>query len=90
MYHTLCRMLWAFSIFHPEDCPVLSGMLDFKSSNSSTDSWCSRSHPSAVKPKRRCCMFHFNAPRWTSISLSHGSSTSDNLYWGESAPAARM
>jgi hypothetical protein len=21
-------MLWAFSIFHPEDCPVLSGILE--------------------------------------------------------------
>jgi hypothetical protein len=32
------RMLWAILIFHPEDCPVLSGILDFKSSKSSTDS----------------------------------------------------
>jgi hypothetical protein len=83
------RMLSAFSIFHLEDCPVLSGILNFKSSKSSTvlhtestDSWCSRSQPSAVKPKRRCCMFHFNAVRWTSISLSYGSSTSGNLYRG--------
>jgi hypothetical protein len=30
-------MLWGFSIFHREDCPVLTGMLDFKIS-SSTDS----------------------------------------------------
>jgi hypothetical protein len=50
------RMQWGFSIFHPEDRPVLSGILDFNSSKSSTDSWCSRSQPSAVKPKRRCCM----------------------------------
>ena len=30
-------MLWAFSIFHQEDCPVLTVMLDLKSSNSPTD-----------------------------------------------------
>ena len=53
-------MLWAFSIFHPEDCPVLLGILDFKSSNNSTDSWCSRSQPSAVKPKA-CYIYRYIA-----------------------------
>ena len=45
---------------------------------------------SAVKPKRLCssCIFHFNAVRWTSISLSYGFSTSGNLYKGKSGPAA--
>jgi hypothetical protein len=81
-------MMWAFSFFHPEDCPVLSGIMDFKSSKSTTESWYSQSQPLAVKPKRRCCMFHFVAVRWTSISLSHGSSTSCNLYRGKSGPAA--
>ena len=60
---TLCKMLCAFSIFQPESWPVLSGMLDFKSSSSSTDIASSFSKPSEVRPKRRCCMFHFNAAR---------------------------
>jgi hypothetical protein len=33
---------------------------------------------SAVKPKRLCCIFYFNAVRWTLISLSNESSTSGN------------
>ena len=33
---------------------------------------------SAVKPKQLCCIFHFNAVRWTLISLSYESSTSGN------------
>ena len=51
---TLCKMLCAFSKFHPEASPVFSGILDFKSSNSSIDISCSFSQSSATSPKRRC------------------------------------
>ena len=30
------------------------------------------------KPKQPCCKFHFNAVRWTLISVSYESSTSGN------------
>jgi hypothetical protein len=85
------RMLSAFSISTLRTALFCRAYWTSKvprASLSSIDSSCSRSQPSAVKPKRLCCMFHFNPVRWTSISLSYGSSTSGNLYRGESGPAA--
>ena len=86
----LCKMLWAFSIFQPDSWPVLSGMFSFNRSSSSADITLSLSTPSAVRPNRRCCMFHFNAAKWTSINLSLGSSISGTLYKGEPGPALRI
>ena len=56
--HTLYRMLCAFSNFHTDASPVLSCMLDFKGSNSSTERACSLSQPAAVIPNWHCCIFH--------------------------------
>ena len=85
---TLCEMLC--SKFQPDSSPVFFGMFSFNSSSSSTDIWWSLSKPSAVRPKRRCCIFHFNAARWTCINLSLGSAMRGNLYSGEPGCALRM
>ena len=63
-------MLCSFSKskFKPDAFPILSSMLDSKSSNNSIDMLCRFLQSSATSLKRRCYMFHFNSAKCTSIS----------------------
>ena len=88
--HTLCRMQFAFSRFHPEASPVSSGVLEFETSNGSIEMSCSLSQSSPTSPNRRCWMFHFKAARRTLIRLSLGSFTRTLQCKGEPGIAYRI
>jgi hypothetical protein len=84
------RMLLAFLIFHLEDCPVLSGIWTSRVPRApQTAGAASHSlQPSSQSDVVACSTSMQQVTGWTSISLSHGSSTNGNLYRGKSGPAA--
>ena len=61
-----------------------------QASNNSIDMLFSFSQSSVTSPNRRCCMFHFNAARCTSISPALGFNTGALPYKTESVGAVRI
>ncbi len=84
---TLCKMLWAFSKFHPFAPPTLSGKCSLRASRSPLLNRWSLDRSLTERFHSLLSMFHSNVRTSTSAISLLGSSTSGILYSGESRAA---
>ena len=84
---TLCKMLCAFSRFHPCAPPILSGKCSLRASRSPLLNWWSSDKSLTVRVHSLLSIFHSSDLTRTSAISSLGSSTRGSLYNGESRAA---